>query len=93
MQLFVEVVFYSNQRKYLPVSGYRPDAIFNKLNDYWGIVFEELSPERFDEPTPAIMRFSLNDEHYCEVMQGQRFQIMEGSRQVGAGIIIAIDND
>lgn len=93
MQLFVEVVFYSNERECLPVSGYRPDAVFNKRNDYWGIVFTDLSPERFDEPTPAIMRFSLNDAHYREVTQGQRFQIMEGPRQVGAGIIISIDNN
>lgn len=92
MQLFVEVVFYSNQRTYLPVSGYRADAVFNKLNNYWGVVFTDLSPERFDDPTLAFMRFSLSEEHYREVTEGQRFQIMEGPRQVGAGIIISIDD-
>lgn len=43
MQIFVEIVFYSKQRTYLPISGYRPDAVFNNLNDYWGIVFTDFT--------------------------------------------------
>jgi len=33
----VEVIFHAGQRRNLPKTGYRPDAIFNKLGDYWGI--------------------------------------------------------
>ena len=41
MYLFVEVIFHAGQRRNLPKTGYRPDAIFNKLGDYWGITFTE----------------------------------------------------
>ena len=42
MCLFVEVTFHAGQRRTLPQTGYRPDAIFNKSGDYWGITFIEL---------------------------------------------------
>ena len=45
MYLFMEVIFYSGQRKYLPTNGYCPDAIFNETKDYWGITFVELLEE------------------------------------------------
>lgn len=77
MYLFVEVIFYSGQWKHLPVKGYRLDAVFNKSRDYWGITFIELPVEKFDVPTPAIMKFSFQDCHYQEVMPNQLFEIME----------------
>lgn len=89
--LFTEVTFYSGKRKYLPANGYRPDAIFNDSKDYWGITFTELSIEKFDVSTPATIIFSFQDYHYQEVVPGQEFMIMEGSRQVGEGRIISIE--
>ena len=40
-----EVFFYSNKRQYLPVVGYRPDALFEGQNpdEYWGITFMDCS--------------------------------------------------
>ena len=35
----------------------------------------------------------VHNRHYEEVYAGQRFFIMEGSRQVGEGTIISIDAD
>ena len=90
MYIFVEVMFHSGQRGALPRTGYRPDAIFNKSGDYWGITFIDLQPDKFDEPTLAIITFTFQDSHYKEVGIGQRFFIMEGSRQVGEGKIISI---
>lgn len=92
MYLFVEVIFYSGKRKHLPAKGYRPDAVFNRSRDYWGISFIELSVEKFDVPTPAIMKFSFQD-HYQEVAPNQLFEIMEGAKQVGEGKIISVEYD
>ena len=91
MYLYVEVIFYSGQRKALPGSGYRPDAVFQGNQDYWGISFLDLPVERFDAATPAMMKFSFQDAHYREVVSGQFFAIMEGARQVGEGKIISIE--
>ena len=90
MYLFVEVIFHAEQRRNLPKTGYRPDAIFNKLGDYWGITFTELQVDKFDNPTLAIIKFTFQDCHYKEVCLGQKFSIMEGSHQVGEGKIISI---
>lgn len=91
MYLFVEVTFFSAQRKYLPADGYRPDAIFNESEDYWGITFIALPIEQFDVPTQAFLKFSFEECHYQEVVSGQSFKIMEGSCQVGEGKIISIE--
>ncbi|MCM1058103.1 MAG: hypothetical protein NC517_10915 [Firmicutes bacterium] len=91
MYLFAEVIFYSGQRKYLPTNGYRPDAVFDGRKDYWGITFVELPVEEFDAPVPAIIKFTFQNTHYQDVMQGQSFAIMEGSHQVGEGKIISIE--
>ena len=91
MYLFVEVIFYSGQRTSLPKEGYRPDAVFNQVGDYWGITFIELPIEKFDNPTPAIIKFTFQNCHYKEISLGQSFIIMEGRQQVGEGKIISID--
>lgn len=91
MYLFAEVIFYSEQRKHLPVNGYRPDAIFNATKEYWGINFVELAAEKFDIPAPAIIKFTFQNSHYQEIASGQRFAIMEGFQQVGEGKIIAVE--
>lgn len=91
MYLFTEVIFYSGQRKDLPANGYRPDAIFNESQDYWGIIFIDLPVEKFDVSTPAAIKFSFQDLHYQEVLPGQSFVIMEGVQQVGEGKIISIE--
>lgn len=91
MYLYVEVTFHAGQRKILPQTGYRPDAVFNKSGDYWGITFIELNADRFDVPTPAIIKFSFQDCHCKQVHIGQKFLIMEGSHQVGEGKIISVD--
>ena len=91
--MFTEVIFYSGQRKYLPTNGYRPDAIFHKRDDCWGITFIELPIEKFDAVTPATIKFSFQDCHYQDVMHGQSFTIMEGSHQVEEGKIISIENE
>lgn len=83
MYLIAEVIFYAGQRKQLPADGYRPDAVFNGLNEYRGITFTELPIEGFDAPTPAAIKFSFQDAHYQEVVPGQVFKIMEGLHQVG----------
>lgn len=93
MYLFTEVIFYSGQRKCLPTNGYRPDAVFNRAKDYWGITFLELAVEKFDVPAPAIIKFTFQNSHYQEVMRGQSFAIMEGGKQVGEGKIISIEKD
>ncbi len=93
MYLSVEVIFYSGHRKHLPVKGYRPDAVFNKSRDYWGITFIELPVEKFDVSTPAIIKFTFHDSHYQEVAPNQLFKIMEGANQVGVGKIISIEYD
>lgn len=77
----------------MPSSGYRPDAIFNNSNEYWGIVFTNLLLAKFDESTLATIQFSFKPSHYYELTQGQTFQIMESPHQVGEGTIIAIDNN
>jgi hypothetical protein len=91
MYLIAEVIFYAGQRKQLPADGYRPDAVFNGLNEYRGITFTELPIEEFDAPTPAAIKFSFQDAHYQEVVPGQVFKIMEGLHQVGEGRIISIE--
>lgn len=93
MHLFAEVVFFSGQRQQLPRQGYRPDAVFNETGDYWGITFTELPIDAFDDPTPAEVRFTIQNSHYAEVAPGQSFAVMEGSRRVGEGTIISIDAD
>ena len=79
------------KRQQLPADGYRPDAVFNGLNEYRGITFTELPIEGFDAPTPAAIKFSFQDAHYQEVVPGQVFKIMEGLHQVGEGRIISIE--
>ena len=91
MYLFVEVIFYSDKRKYLPEKGYHPDAVFNENSDYWGITFVELQIEKFDAPAPAVIIFTFQEYHYQEVKEGQSFKIMEGPHQVGEGKIISIE--
>ena len=91
MCLYVEVIFYSGQRKELPASGYRPDAVFQGNQDYWGITFLDLPVEGFDVVTPAMIKFTFQDSHYQEVVPGQFFTILEGARQVGEGKIISIE--
>lgn len=91
MYLFAEVIFYANRCKHLPVNGYRPDAIFNGSEDYWGITFTDLTIKGFDAPTPATIRFSFREIHYQEVVPGQSFRIMEGPHQVGEGTILSIE--
>lgn len=93
MHLLVEVIFYAGQRKTLPQKGYRPDAVFTKSGDYWGIVFIELEVDKFNVPAPAIIKFTFQDYHYKEICIGQQFLIMEGSCQVGEGKIVSIDRD
>lgn len=92
MYLVVEVVFYSDRRKQLPKTGYRPDATFNKNKDYWGITFIELPLTGFDILTLAHIQFTFQESHYQEVEPGQKFQIMEGPHQVGEGRIIGIED-
>lgn len=89
-QLSVEVTFFSGQRKNLPYTGYRPDAIFEDYdeNELWGIFFSELNIEQFDKPVLAKMRFSLQTYHYHQVRVGQRFTIKEGPKTVGEGKIV-----
>lgn len=89
--LLTEVIFYSGQRHHLPANGYRSDAIFNELKEYWGITFMNLPIEKFDVPTLAAIKFSFQDSHYQEVVPGQVFMIMEGPNQVGEGKIISIE--
>lgn len=91
MSLFVEVIFYSGQRKKLPRTGYRPDAVFDKSGDYWGVIFTEMQVDKFDVPALAIMKFTFDDCHYREVCVGQKFSIMEGGHRVGEGKIILMD--
>lgn len=89
-QLSVEVTFFSGQRKYLPSTGYRPDAVFEGYddNELWGIFFSELDVVGFDKPVFAKMRFSLQTYHYHQVWVGQRFTIKEGAKTVGEGKIV-----
>lgn len=91
--ILAEVLFYSGQRKLLPITGYWPDALFagKSLEAYWGITFSDLSVANFDTRTPAEIRFTFDDIHYSEVQKGQTFQIMEGARQVGEGKILSIE--
>ena len=89
MYLLVEVIFYTGQRKNLPQAGYRPDAVFEKSGDYWGITFMELQAEKFDVPTLAVIKFTFEDCHYKEVFAGQKFSIMEGGHKVGEGKIVS----
>ena len=91
MYLFTEVIFYSGQRKHLPTNGYRPDAVFDKMHDYWGITFVELLVDKFDVPAPAMIKFTFQNSHYQDVIEGQSFAIMEGFHQVGEGKIISIE--
>ena len=91
MSLFVEVIFFFGQRKNLPRTGYRPDAVFDKSGDYWGVIFTEMQVDKFDVPALAIMKFTFDDCHYREVCVGQKFSIMEGGHQVGEGKIILMD--
>ena len=79
MYLFVEVIFHAGQRRNLPKTGYRPDAIFNKLGDYWGITFTELQVDKFDNPTLAIIKFTFQDCHYREVCLYDSFLLCRNS--------------
>lgn len=89
-QLSVEITFYFGQRKNLPNTGYRPDAVFEGYdeNDLWGIYFSELNVDEFDKPVLAKMRFSLQTYHYHQVWVGQHFTIREGPKAVGEGKIV-----
>ena len=85
-----EVVFYAGQRKLLPQTGYRPDAVFSGA-DYWGITFVDLKAERFDTPILSAIEFTFQNDHYREIAVGQTFKIMEGARQVGEGQVVSVD--
>lgn len=91
--LFAEVTFYFGQRKTLPPTGYRPDAIFNAQGDYWGITFIHLPVVEFDAPAPATFIFTFQENHYKEVTPGQKFRIMEGARQVGEGRVLSLHHE
>lgn len=91
MYLFAEVIFYSGQRASLPSPGYRPDAIFDRAGEYWGITFLDLPAEKFDAPTPAVIRFTFQERHYEEVAPGQTFAIMEGPHEMGEGTVISVE--
>ena len=86
-----EVVFSKGQRKTLPETGYRPDAVFDGYDDYWGITFIDLNADRLDTPFLAAIEFTFQAVHYREIAVGQTFKIMEGSRQVGEGRVISIE--
>lgn len=91
MYFLARVVFYAGKRKFLPISGYRPDAIFCGRNDYWGITFIDLKSENFDAPVLTKIAFTVQDKHYQEIAIDQTFQIMEGARQVGEGKVVFIE--
>ena len=86
-----EVIFYTGQRKFLPETGYRPDAVFAGNDDYWGITFIDLKADRFDTPILAAIEFTFQAVHYREITEGQTFKIMEGSRQVGEGKVVSVE--
>lgn len=88
---FAEVVFYKGQRKALPKTGYRPDAVFDGFEDYWGITFIDLKADQFDAPFLAAIEFTFQAVHYREIADGQIFKIMEGSRQVGEGRVVSVE--
>ena len=90
MSFLAEVVFYAGQRRSLPANGYRPDAIFNKYQDYWGITFTELTAKQFNIPILATIEFTFQDSHCQEIAPGQSFRIMEGPHQVGEGKVLSI---
>ena len=85
-----EVVFYAGQRKLLPQIGYRPDAVFDGSDDYWGITFIDLKADRFDTPFLAAIEFTFQAGHYQEIAADQTFKIMEGARQVGKGKVVSV---
>lgn len=91
MGFLAEVVFYTEQRKFFPKNGYRPDAIFSGSKDYWGITFIDLESNHFNTPILATIKFTFQDSHYQEIVPGQSFKIMEGSRQVGEGKVLSIE--
>lgn len=86
-----EVIFYQGQRKALPETGYRPDAVFGGFDDYWGITFIDLKADRLNTPILAAIEFTFQAVHYREIAVGQTFKIMEGSRQVGEGRVISVE--
>ena len=90
-----EVFFYSNKRQYLPVVGYRPDALLEGQNpdEYWGITFMDCSISEFDTWSTAKIKFTFQNSHYDQVKEGQMFQIMEGRNAVGVGKVIRVVND
>ena len=91
MHLKAEVVFHSGGRRHLPVSGYRPDAVFDGFQEYWGIVFVELKATQFDTPSRATIAFTFSDSHYLDAAPHQGFRIMEGAREVGCGKVLSIE--
>ena len=94
MHLMTEIRFHSGQRKNLPLRGYRPDIIVNNgQNEYWGLSFTEFEANDFDSSTYAEAKFTFQEAHYREVYVGQSFRIMEGAREVGSGIILAIEQE
>lgn len=92
MGFLAEIVFYTGQRKFFPKNGYRPDAIFSGLEDYWGITFIDLKGDQFDTPIFATIEFTFQDNHYQEIVPGQSFKIMEGPHQVGEGKVLCIQS-
>ena len=91
MSFLAEVVFYTGQRKQIPVNGYRPDAVFSGSEDYWGITFIDMSTGEFDTPICAAIEFTFQESHYKEIYTGQTFMIMEGPTQVGEGKIVSFE--
>lgn len=91
MSFLAEVVFYAGQRRCLPGKGYRPDAIFNGFQDYWGITFTDLTAKQFNIPVLAAIEFTYQERHYQEIVPDQSFRIMEGPRQVGEGKVLFVE--
>lgn len=95
--IIVSIVFNSGKRKTMPVlnkaqdgGSYHPHFVVDGTSDYLGVEFIESDLENFDQEGFALVRMSYLGIHgvdYSKLVKGAKFSIMEGSDQVGHGVV------
>ncbi|MCM1367697.1 MAG: hypothetical protein NC184_02675 [Roseburia sp.] len=82
------VKFYRGTRNSLPSINYRPHFVVNGDNELLGVEFIELDSKEYGVFGNAVVKLLYDDVGYYKLKIGVRFNIVEGTRIVGEGIVL-----
>ena len=89
--MWVEVWFFENANRKTPPYGwsYRPHLIVKDTEDLLGVEFMNLDKSEFNEHVFCEIRLPYSTD-YSQLKQGVYFDIVEGRKIVGEGLVVEI---